>query len=311
MRRRVFKVLMGFYVILLFGMAGCGGGGGAGASATPSQSASLLTEVGWFFDNIAPDLSGNGSTCFLNVTLYCHESIAVDDIESFSITAPTGWRWTVPSTNRQLGTSSSGKSYISGKIWYGENPNAFPLAGIWTAAIKLKSGQTSSLQLTLHEPGSAADATYRYLYTKEDWEPSVNPTQYIAALARFPSQGYTLQYSAADGGKITSGGLSVVRTSFQAAEPRAYNLLCWLYDADGSYLGRTNPAYSPQDHSGTNLIADGELSIIPASTVSSTGQVDLSRVKYVRFVWTDGAQYAPSSYSKIDYRSISALVAVN
>jgi hypothetical protein len=146
----------------------------------------------------------------------------------------------------------------------------------------------------------------------EDWAPLTNASQYIAALSRFPPQGYTVQYSSANGGSITTVGLSATRTSFLAAEPNAYNLICWLYDANKGYLGRTNPEYSTLDHSGTNLItANGELSIIPASTTSSAGNVDLSKVKYIRFVCFDGAQYAPSSYSTMDYRSISSLVVVN
>jgi hypothetical protein len=244
--------------------------------------------------------------------LYYSESITSDEIDSFSVTAPTGSKWTLASSNSQFGTSSTGKPYIGKTLLYSDNPQAFPLAGIWTAEIKLKDGKTLSFQKTLHEPGSTDDATHQYLYTKEDWAPSTNPSQYIAALNRFPSQGYTVQYSADDGGRITTTGFSAVRSSFLAAEPRAYNMYCWLYDADNTYLGVTNPEYSFFDHSGSNLIsADGELSIVPASTTSSTGNVDLSKVKYIRFLYTDGAQYAPSSYSNGDYRSISSLVTVN
>jgi hypothetical protein len=243
--------------------------------------------------------------------VYYSDSIALGDIESFSMTAANGWVWTIPAQNFQAGTSSNGKSYVGAGMYYVENPNAFPLAGIWTAKIQLKNGQTSSFQLNLHEPGSTVAATHQFLYTAEDWASSPNQSQYVAALARFPSQGYTVQYSSANGGSITTTGLAAVRTSFLATEPRAYNMFCWLFDANKVYLGNTTRAYSTQDHSSTNLITGaGELSITPAATTSSTGAVDLSLVKYIRFVYIDGAQYAPSSYSNLDERSITALVAL-
>jgi hypothetical protein len=268
--------------------------------------------MGWYFDNAALDYYNNGSTCSLRIALYYSESIARDDIDSFSVTAPIGCQWTVVSSSSQLGTSSTGKPYIAKTLTYSMNPQAFPLAGIWTAEIKLKDGKTSSFQRTLHEPGSTDDATHTYLYTKEDWTPSTVPSQYIAALGRFPSQGYTIQYSADYGGSITTTGFSAVRANFLAAEPRAYNMYCWLYDVNKTYLGYTNPEYSMIDHSSTNLItADGEISIVSVATTSSTGNVDLSKVKYIRFVITDGAQYVPSSYSGMDYQSISSLVVVN
>ncbi|MGD0822557.1 MAG: hypothetical protein ABSA71_17630 [Desulfomonilia bacterium] len=307
------RALVTLFILCL--LVGCGGGGGGTtATNTSTESASSITGMGWYFENSALDYYNNGSTCTLKVFLYYSESITTDDIESVSVTAPNGSRWSIALSNSPFGTSSTGKPYIIGSLLYSDNPNAFPLAGIWTVEITLKEGKTLSFQRTLHEPGSTDDATHQYLYTKEDWAPSTNPSQYIAALSRFPSQGYTVQYSADDGGSITTTGFSAVRSSFLAAEPRAYNMYCWLYDANYTYLGRTNPEYSTLDHSSTNLItADGEIFIVPASTISSAGSgyVDLSKVKYIRFVNTDGAQYAPSSYSSIDYRSISSLVALN
>jgi hypothetical protein len=308
MKCNVINVVIGLLIVAALGLTGCGGGGSA---ATPASVAGLITNVGWDFENSAPDYTNNLTTCILNVYVYYSDSIALGDIVSFSMTAANGWVWTIPAQNFQAGTSSNGKSYVRAGMYYGENPNAFPLAGIWTAKIQLKNGQTSSFQLSLHEPGSSADATHQFLYTAEDWASSPNQSQYVAALARFPSQGYTAQYSSANGGSITTTGLAAVSTSYLAAEPRAYNMYCWLYDANKVYLGYTTRAYSTQDHSSTNLItAAGELAITPAATTSSTGAVDLSLVKYIRFVYTDGAQYAPSSYSGWDERSISPLVAV-
>ena len=298
-------------VIFMLVLTGCGGGGSAASSAPDKTANSLITNVGWLYDNAAPDYSNSGPTCFLNVELYYIDSIAAADIDSFSVTSPDGWQWTITTSNSLLGTSSNGKPYIGGSLYYGANPYAMPLAGKWVFQLKLKNGQTSSLQYTLHEPGSSADATHQFIYSNEDWTPPTNPSQYINALGRFPAQGFTLQYSAANGGKITTTGLSAVRTSFLTAEPRAYNMVCWLYDYKKDYIGYTISEFTPQDHSRTNLItANGELSIVPASTVSPTGQLDLSAVKYLRLVHFDGAQYEPSSYSNADYRSISSLVAV-
>lgn len=307
--KNVLKVLMGLLFLAVLALSGCGGSGTTTSAAPPADS--LITMVGWYFDNLAPDYTNNAETCVLNVIVYYSNSVAVGDIESFSMTSPTGWVWTVPAQNFQTGTSS-GRTYVRAGIYYGANPNAFPLAGVWTAKITLKNGQTSSKQLTLHEPGSTVDATHQYLYTKEDWAPSTNQSQYVAALARFPSQGYSVQYSAANGGSLRTTGLAAVRTNFLSTEPRAYNMFCWLYDANKSYLGYTTRAYSTLDHSSTNLItSDGELSITPAATISSTGTVDLSLVKYIRIVYVDGAQYVPSSYSNQDSRSVSPLVAVD
>ncbi|MCM0082567.1 VCBS repeat-containing protein [Geomonas sp. Red32] len=307
MKFNAVKVAIVLLFVAVFGLSGCGGGGGA-----PAPGDSLITSVGWYFDNVAPADTSNGETCVLNVLVY-YNFVAASDIQSFSVTSPTGWTWTIPAQNFQTGTSSSGKPYVRAGIYYGANPNAFPLGGAWTAKITLNNGQTSSKQVTLHDPGSATDATHQYIYTQEDWTPSsADQPQYEPALARFPSQGYTVTYSAANGGSITTTGFAAVRTSYLANEPRAYNMLCWLYDANKTYLGNTTGTYSTQDHSSTNLIGgNGEVSITPAATTSPTGQVDLSLVRYVRFVYLDGAQYAPSSYSKADYRSISSLVDVD
>jgi hypothetical protein len=270
----------------------------------------LITSVGWVYEDAAPDYTNNGATCFMGIKVYYSESIAADDIDSFGVTAPNGWQWTILASKSQLGTSSGGKPYIGSNIYYGTNPHIMPLAGTWVFQLKLKNGQISSVQKTFHEPGSAADATHQYVYAAEDWTPWSDTSQYIAALGRFPAQGYTLQYSAANGGLISTTGLATVRTSFLAAHPHAYNMVCWLYDVNKNYLGYTITEFSPQDHSRTNLIAvNGELSIVPASTVSPNGQLDLSAVKYLRFVYFDGAQYEPSSYSNMDYRSISPFIA--
>lgn len=307
MKCNVINVVIGIFMLVL---TGCGGGGSAASSVSTETANSLITSVGWLYDNVAPDYSNNGPTCFLNVKVYYNESITAVDIDSFGVTAPNGWQWTIPASNSQSGTSSSGKPYIGGNIYYGADPHMMPLAGTWVFQLKLKNGQISSVQKTFHEPGSAADATHQYVYVEEDWTPSSNSSQYIAALGRFPEQGYTLQYSAANGGLITTTGLAAARTSFLAAQPHAYNMVCWLYDVNKTNLGYTITEFSPQDHSRTNLIAaNGELSIVPASTVSPNGQLDLAAVKYLRFVHFDGAQYEPSSYSNADYRSISSLVA--
>jgi len=293
-------------------MTACGSGGGSGTSSNNNNNnTSYITNVGWVYENAAPDYATNSPTCLMNIKVYYNESIAAADIDSFSVTAPVGWKWTIPASSSQFGTNSSGKPYIGSGIYYGTNSHIMPLSGTWTVQLNLKNGQNSSVQGSFHEPGSAATATHQYVYTAEDWTPSADASQYIAALGRFPGQGYTLQYSTANGGSITTTGLAAVRTSFLAAQPHAYNMVCWLYDVNNAYLGYTIPEYSALDHSKTSLIdASGELSIAPASTVSASGQVDLSTVKYLRFVYFDGAQYAPSSYSNMDYISISSLVAL-
>lgn len=294
-------------------LTGCGGSGGSASSPVSSDTVnSLITNVGWLYENSAPDYFNSVATCHLSVKLYYSDSIAAADIDSFGVTAPNGWQWTISSTNSQFGTSSSGTPYIGGNIYYGDNPKTMPLAGTWVFKLKLKNGQFSSVQRTLHETGSSADATHQFLYTKEDWTPSTDASQYIGALGRFPAQGYKLEYSPANGGSIVSTGLLATRTSFLTAEPHAYNMACWLYDANKNYLGYTVSEFSTLDHSRSTLITiNGELLIVPASTTSATGQIDLSAVKYLRFVYLDGAQYEPTSYSNADYRSISSLVAVD
>jgi hypothetical protein len=311
MKCNVINVVIGLFIAALAVLAGCGGSGSTGSNSNETAR-SLITNVGWLSENVAPDNSNNSPTCYLNVQVYYNNSISAADIDSFSVTSPDGWQWTITSPSSQLGTSSDGKPYIGGRLYYGAYPYSMPLAGSWVFQLKLKNGQISSLQKTLHEPGSSVAATHKYLYSSEDWTTPPDSSQYITALRRFPAQGYTPVYSAVNGGSIVTTGLSAVRTSFLASEPHAYNMKCWLYDANKAYLGYTITEFSPLDHSRTNLItATGELSIVPASTVSSTGQVDLTAVKYLRFVYLDGAQYETTSYSNADYRSISSLIAVN
>ena len=302
MRKSVLNALLLVVVVALVGLAGCGGGD---APAAPNAS---LKSVSWYYENSAPDNSNNGATCFLTPSLYYSDTLATTDIDSFTVTSQSGWRWNVTTPN--FGTYN-GKPYLGGRLYYGANPQTMPLAGTWTVELKLKNGATSSAQLTLHEPGSSLAATHPYIYSKEDVTP-IDMSQYVAALARFPSGGYTVHYSPANGGSITTSGLAAVRASYLAGEPNAYNLTCWLYDANNIYLGRSSTAYSTVDHSNTNLItAEGELSIVPALTASTTGIIPLENVKYLRFVYSDGAQFVPSTYGSFDNRSISALVAVN
>ncbi len=298
------------YVLLLFaivGMNGCGGGGGA-SSVDPKA----LKSVGWYYDNMPPDFFNNGTSCYLNVILYLSESFTAADVDSFTIDAPNGGRWSIQTSGRQPRISSSGVTYFPLLLRF-DVPEAFPLAGTWTMTVRLKDGRTSSIENTFHDPGSSASATYKYLYTPEDWSPTGDQSQYVAALKRFPSAGYSFRYSSANGGEITSAGYSSVQTAFMAAEPKAFNWNCWLYDENRTYLGYTIRTYSGTDHSRSTLVAqDGELVITAAatSTPSGEGSVDLSKVKYVRVVVVDGAQFVPQYYSAFDQRSVSALIPV-
>jgi hypothetical protein len=309
MRKTVVNILL-LLAVATFGLAGCGGGGGG--TSTPAPNDALLKSVGGYFANFSPDLSTTGATCFLDFALYYDESIATGDIDSLVMTAPDGnWHWTFAAPDIPFKTSSSGKPYIGAGVYYGANPEAFPLSGLWTFRLNLKSGVTATKQAYLHEPGNSADATHQFLYTKEDWTPLTNALQYVAALSRFPAEGFTANYSSANGGSIATVGLAPVRATFLANEPHAYNSYCWLYDANKTYLGYTVTEYSVVNRSNSGLMAaNGELSITPALTVNSTGTVNLSNVKYLRIVYQDGAQYAPASYANFDYRSASALVPV-
>lgn len=302
--------------------AGCGGGGGGSSrhaetnsntdADTSTESTGSITGLEWFFINAEPDYFG--PTCLLSVTLHYSASITSDQIESFTFTAPTGDEWTIPSYEYVLFGSDNNENNFAMMYLAFSNPDAFPLAGIWTVKINLKDGSALSFQESFHEPGSCADATHKYLYTKEDWAPVEDVSQYIPALGRFPSQGYAVHYSSESSGNISTQGFSGVLEGYQNAEPRAFNMYCDLFDADLNYIGITVMRYSILDHSSTNLItSEGELSIVPESTLSFTGAgyVDLSTVKYIRIVNTDGAQYTPSSYATFDYCSISSLIEVN
>lgn len=308
MKRQMMNMSMASVFFFILGLFGCGGGGGNAGTVT--ETAGLVTELGWYYANRAPDYSTSGSTCGLKVFVYYSRAIASDEIDTFSLTSANGERWTA-TTSKEFGTDSTGRPYISGQFISGQNTALMPLAGIWTAQLKLKNNQISTFQRAFHEPGRSTDATHHYLYTPEEYTPPADSSLYVAALRRFPSQGYTLSYSPADGGKIVSTGLAAVRNTFLAAEPRTYNQFCWFFDADGNYLGNTIREYSTTDHSSSGIIKNGELSIIPTATVAEAGYVDLSKAKYLRFVYVDGAQYAPTSYASYDYRSISALIPVN
>jgi hypothetical protein len=238
--------------------------------------------------NKPTDYSSSGATCDLRPFVYYSTTLTTDDIDTFTLTAANGQHWTA-TTSKQFGTGTNNSQYISGDFYIGSNPATFPLAGTWTVQLKLKNGHTSTFQKTFHEPGSSAEATHTYVYSPEDYTPT-DSTLFVPALRRFPSGGYTISYSSADN-TILSTGLAAVRS--------------------GTYLGHTNREYTTVDHTSSGLIANGELSIIPAETNASTGYVDLSRVKYIRFVYVDGAQYAPTSYASYDYLAISPFIPVN
>ena len=291
-------------LLVILGLFGCGGG-----ADSVSGEARALKSVGWYYQNIAPDYFNNGTTCYLSVFLYLDDAVSAADVDSFVISAPNGGGWNIPASGRQTSTNSSGTTYFPLLLRYEDSPS-FPLAGVWTMSVKLKDGSTSSMQKTFHDPGSSADATYQYLYASEDWAPSANQSQYVPVLKRFPATGYSFQYSSAGGGKITTTGFSAVRAAFLVTEPKIYNLFCWLYDANQTYLGYTIRAYSSVDHSDSGLITgDGEISIVSAVT-NSGNSVDLSQVKYARVVLVDGAQFAPKSCSTYDNQSVSSLIPV-
>lgn len=305
-KNNILKLLASSAAILILGLSGCGGGGGS--DVAPAEIPGLVTAVGWYYVNKPPDYSSSGATCDLRPFVYYSTTLTTDDIDTFTLIAANGQHWTA-TTSKQFGTGSNNSQYISGEFHYGSSPATFPLAGTWTVQLKLKDGHTSTFQKTFHEPGSSAESTHSYVYSPEDYTPT-DSSLFVPALRRFPSGGYSISYSSADN-KILSTGLAAVRSGYLAAEPRAFNMSCWLYDTDKTYLGYTNYEYTTVDHSSSGLIANGELSIVPAETFASTGNVDLLRVKYIRFVYADGAQYAPTSYASYDYRAISPLIPVN
>ncbi|QWV95287.1 hypothetical protein KP004_08980 [Geomonas oryzisoli] len=299
------KLVVRLMMVLLFActvtLYGCGGGGGDEESID-----GLLRGVGWLYDNAPADLSSHDIG--LGVWLYYDQTLATSDIQGFTVTAPDGGHWTVTATSNLFGTTRNGP-YVTGRLVNSNTPSRLPLAGTWTFTLRLKNGTISSIQKKFHEPGSSADATHPYVYVKEDWTPNSNTSQYVAALGRFSAYNYALQYSAGVG-SITSTGLANIRSMYFNAEPTAYNMYCWLYDANRVYLGYTITEYSASDHSSTGLVTPGgELAISAAATTGASGPVDLSLVKYIRFVYVDGAQFSPG-YG-YDYRSVSYLVPVN
>ncbi|HTP64404.1 MAG TPA: hypothetical protein VMJ66_03355 [Geobacteraceae bacterium] len=306
--RRVLKIaMMVLFFLIMFGLASCGSGGHTAAPAVTTTS--LISHVGWYIDDIEPTLTNNGETCCLNIMVFYSRSIAATDIGVISLLSPNGRLWTIPASDFHSGTGSTGDPYLRVGVYNGSNPYSLPLAGTWTVGIVLNSGIIATYQLTLHEPGSKDAATHQYVYSKEDWTPATDTSNYVAALGQFPSAGYTVQYS---GGNITTTGLSAVMTNYLATEPAAFNMYCFLYDVNQNLLGHTNMEYSTIDHTETGLLdSGGELSIQQVNTTSSSGgEVDLSQVKNIRIVFVDGGQYAPSSYSDFDYRSISSPIAV-
>lgn len=294
-------------VLAVLVLNGCGGGEDS-APADPKA----LKSVGWYYQNLPPDFFNDGVNCLLSISIYLADTVSFADVHSFEVRAPNGIWWDLPAAERRSYVGNSGSTVVPLLLSVTDTPQAFPLAGVWTVTVRLKNGTASTLQSTFHDPGTKTPATYPYLYTPEDWSPGSNMYQYVAALRRFPSTGYTLRYDAANG-RITSTGFAATYTAYQAAEPKAYNMFCWLFDQDLNYLGFTTPAYSITDHSSLELIAqDGELSILPGSTVAVNdgGRVDLATVKYARIVVRDGAQFAPESYASFDNQSVSTLVPV-
>jgi hypothetical protein len=298
-------LLANLIVIVTLFLSGCGGGGGGETAAV--EIPGLVTAVGWYFENQAPDLSSSGATCGLKMFVYYSPTLTVDEVDTFTLISANGQRWTAK-TSKQFGTDTNNRPYVAGQFFSGPNPATFPLGGTWTVQLKLKNGNFSTTQKTLHEPGSSALAASLYVYSPEDF-PLPTDASYSAGLRRFPSQGYALTYSPADN-KIFSTGLAAVQSAYLATEPKAYNMYCWLYDADHVYLGYTIRQYSGVDHTASGLIENGELSLTSTSTTGSNGTIDLSKVKYARFVYLDGAQYAPAFQGSYDWRSVSALVPV-
>lgn len=296
----MFRLMMVCVVVSQLFLSGCGGG-----SDDPAPK--LITFVGWVYDNAPADLSSYSMG--LSVRIYFTPLVLGSDIDSFIVTAADGTQWTVPVSTSY--PSTTGQPYVTARLVSSRSTSVLPLAGSWSFALKLKNGTTSaSYRLKFHEPGSSVDATHPYVYAKEDWTPSINPSQYVAALGRFPTFGYSLQYSSAGGGAITSTGLPAVRSAFFAAEPTAYNMYCWLYDANNTYLGYTKSELTTQDGAISGLVTpSGELSITSAFKTGSDEPVDLALVKSIRFVYVDGAQFGAGALH--DYRSISYLVPVN
>lgn len=286
-------------LVPMLALSGCGGD-------TSDSSSNVVTGLNWTFENIAPDVYDDGMTCGLRVYVYC-SGIAASDIDSFTIIAPDGYYWQIPASEAQFGTSG-GKNYLGALLGYDENLRTIQLAGTWTAQVKLKNGKVSTYQRKLREPGMSSDATHKYVYAAEDWTPPLyNYWDYTPLLRRIPTGAFTVAYSSVNGGRISTTGFAAVRTAYLSTETKFYNMYCWLYDVNQNYMGMSVTQYSPLDHTSTGLVVNGEIGIT-ASLVTTS--MDLSRVKYMRVVCVDGAQFQPTSYSSFDSRSMSTLLSV-
>lgn len=285
----------------------CGGGG----DSAPAE-ANALRAIGWVYENLSPDLLNDGSTCCLSVYFHLTDTVSSTDVDRLRITAPDGLRWSIPASDLQPRISSKGE-FFQVLLSNSNNRHSLPLAGTWTMTATLKDGRASTLQKTFHDPGTSSQATYQYVHTAEDWTPTNDPWRYAPVPRRFPSTDYSVNYFTAQG-KITTTGFAAARAAHLATEPAVYNMNCWLYDQNDNYLGYTIAAFSLEDHTATGLLAeDGELSIVSASTSSdgSGAPVDLSRVRYIRIVEVDGAQFVPQSYGGYDHLAVSARVPVD
>ena len=307
---RLMLLLLNIYFLY-----GCGNGTNYQSANTDAVAAIL-----WHYENVAPDFLNNGKTCSLVLRVLLRDNVSSADVESFIVRAPNGENWYLPATGNQVELLTRPRGYAL--QLESESPHSFPLAGVWTVIANLKDGRTSTTPITFHDPGSSTDATFQYLYTPEDWIPDGDQSLYVPMLKRFPAVGFSFTYFPLRDGwtGIISTGFKEVEAAYVAAEPKMYNMLCWLYDENKVYLGKTIKAYGfdpnySDYHASTGLVSSlsplkKEIVFDPLWTMTDDERpVDLSLVKYIRIVVLDGAQFDGATF--YDNRAISELIPVS
>jgi hypothetical protein len=283
------------------------------SSSGPDNSSAIspqIERVYWYMENIDQSYwsTFRDQSAYINFSIHFKQSnLTASDIESIVVTAPTGRTWIDddaahieanfdPQIPKYTGMSRLYSTY------YSPNASVLPI-GNYKFDVTYTSGEVASFTLLVPEPGSTGTGSVSYTYT-EDFVYASNPPD-----------GYTeLPLRATINSALLDTTTSQLSVDFSINDPKVYSGYIWLYNASGTYIGRSEQfrnfasgIVSTTVNLGATLMNDGTANsvVLLDRHIEFNSGYSMNDIYSLHLVLTDGIQYAADDRS-FDTRSISA-----
>lgn len=277
-------------------------GGGCRSPAPPKTI--TIDQVGWVIENIDP-LYWTGSppagTCFISFWVHWPQyNITETDVESATMSAPTGTRWTFAGDQAPPFVSTSGQTF-GGWIRLRDtgDEHRIPL-GIWSFDLELVDGGYTTATLDVPDPGSTV-VSHSFACTEDFGPPGPGDIAMPPRATLTQADLYTATETATFSFTFTS---SVV-----------FGGWAWFFDSAGGYVGASQYFVDPSTstvasfvNSGSGIFhSDGTSNavVLGPGTIAYAEGTSFSSIATVVVVLIDGSQYSAISRG-YDCRSLSA-----